>query len=104
MEGLIKDLRYSVRQFRRVPLLVCAILSTLALAIGANTLLFAIANATLFRALPYVDPSRLLSPSVVQKGRDVARIDEPTARLAAAGLPVFDSFGLYNSAAATLLG
>lgn len=104
MEGFFNDLRYSVRQFRRMPLLVCAILATLALAIGANTLLFAIANATLFRALPYPDPSRLISPSIVQKGRDIARIDEPTARFAAAGLPVFESFGLYNSAAATLLG
>ena len=104
MEGFFNDLRYSVRQFRRMPLLVCAILATLALAIGANTLLFAIANATLFRALPYPDPSRLISPSIVQKGRDVARIDEPTARFAAAGLPVFEAFGLYNSAAATLLG
>ena len=104
MEGLFNDLRYSVRQFRRVPMLVAAILTTLALAIGANTLLFAIAHAALFRALPYPDASRLVAPSVLQKGRDVERMDEPTARLAEAGLPVFESFALYNSAAATLLG
>ena len=104
MEGLISDLRYSLRQFRRAPLLVAAILATLALAIGANTLLFAIANAALFRALPYDEASRLVAPSVVQKGRDVARMDEATARIAEAGLPVFDSFALYNSAAATLVG
>ena len=104
MDGLFKDLRYSVRQCRRTPLLVTAILATLALAIGANTLLFAIANAALFRSLPYQDASRLVSPSVVQKGRDVERVDEPTARLAEAGLPAFESFALYNSAAGTLLG
>lgn len=104
MEATLSDLRYSVRQFRCAPLLVGAILSTLALAIGANTLLFAIANAALFRALPYPDSSRLVSPSVVQKGRDVGRIDEPRARFAEAGLPAFQSFALYNSAAATLLG
>ena len=104
MDGLFKDLTYSVRQFRRTPLLVVVILATLALAIGANTLLFAIANAALFRSLPYQDASRLVSPSVVQKGRDVERMDEPTARLAEAGLPAFESFALYNSVGATLLG
>ena len=104
MEALLSDLMYGVRQFRRVPLLVGAILATLAVTIGANTLLFTIANAALFRALPYPGANRLVSPSVVQKERDVGRMDEPTARLAAAGLPVFESFALYNSAGATFLG
>ncbi len=104
MEGFVSDLRYGVRQFRRQPLLVTAILATLALAIGANTLLFTVANAALFRALPYPDSSRLVVPSIIQKGRDVERIDEPTARLAAEGLPAFESFALYNAAGATLLG
>jgi predicted permease len=104
MDALLGDLAHGLRQFRRVPLLVGAILATLALTIGANTLLFTIANAALFRALPYPDASRLVSPTVVQKGRDTERIDEPTARLAAAGLPPFESFALYNSAAATFVG
>jgi len=104
MEALFSDLAYGVRQFRRVPLLVGSILATLALTIGANTVLFTLANAALFRALPYPDATRLVSPSVVQKERDTERMDEPTARLAAAGLPAFESFGLYNSAAATFLG
>ncbi len=104
MEALFSDLAYGVRQFRRVPLLVGAILATLAVTIGANTLLFTIAHAALFRALPYPDASRLVSPSVVQKERDVGRMDEPTARLAAAGLPAFESFALYNSTGATFLG
>jgi putative ABC transport system permease protein len=103
MEGLFSDLVYGVRQFRRVPLLVGAILATLAVTIGANTLLFTIANAALFRALPYPDASRLVSPSVLQKGRDVERMDEPTARLAA-GLPTFESFASYDSVAATFIG
>jgi putative ABC transport system permease protein len=104
MDGLLNDLRHSLRQFGRAPLLLAAILATLALAIGANTLLFAVANAAFFRALPYAEASRLVAPSVVQKGRNVERMDEPTARLAEAGLPAFDSFALHNSLAATLLG
>jgi predicted permease len=103
MEALFSDLEYGVRQFRRVPLLVGAVIATLAVTIGANTLLFTIASATLFRALTYPDAAHLVSPSVVQKERDTGRMDEPTARLAAAGLPAFESFALHNSAAATFL-
>ncbi len=104
MDALFSDLAYAVRQFRRIPLLVGAILATLAVTIGANTLLFTIAHAALFRALPFPDASRLVSPSVVQKERDTERMDEPTARLAAAGLPAFESFALYSSAGTTFLG
>lgn len=104
MEAVLADLVYAVRQFRRVPLLVGTVLATLAVTIGANTLLFTIANAALFRALPYPEAARLVSPSVVQKDRDVERMDEPTARLAAAGLPVFESFAMYTSTGATFVG
>ena len=103
METLLRDLSHSVRQFSRAPLFVGTIVTTLALAIGANTLLFAVANAAFFRALPYPEASRLVSPSNVQKGRDVGRIDEPTARLAEAASPAFQSFALYNAVAATFL-
>jgi putative ABC transport system permease protein len=105
MDALLWDIKYSVRQLRRLPLFVGAVVATLALAVGANTLLFAIANAAIFRALPYPDGARIVSPSVVQKGRDVGRMDEPTSRLAAAAsLPVFESFALYNSVGAIIVG
>jgi putative ABC transport system permease protein len=105
MDALLWDIRYSLRQFRRLPLFVGAVVATLALAVGANTLLFAIANGAIFRALPYPDGARIVSLSVAQKGRDVGRIDEPTTRLAAAArLPVFESLALYNSSAATIVG
>jgi len=105
MEALFSDLRYSVRQFRRVPLLVGAIVTTLALAVGANTLLFAIASAAFFRALPFHEPSRLVSPSMAQKGQDMGRMDETTVRLAAeTGLPPLEGLAHYNSAGATLVG
>lgn len=103
MQAIFQELTCSVRQWRRVPLPIAAMLLTLALAIGANTLLFAIANVTFLRALPYPDSSQLVVPSVVQNGRDVGRMDESTARLAEGGLPVFESFALYNSTAVTLV-
>ena len=103
MERLLYDLRYAVRQLWRAPMFTVAVVATVALAVGANTLLFAIANATIFRSLPYPDSSRIVSMSVAQKGTDVGRFDEPTARLAvAASLPAFESLGLYNTVGATV--
>jgi putative ABC transport system permease protein len=105
MEALLQDVKYSFRQFRRVPLFVAGVITTLALVVGANTLLFAIANAVFVRALPFAEPSRLVSISIAQKARDVGRMDEPTARLAAGAiLPSFESLGMYNTAGATLVG
>lgn len=105
MEALLYDLKYSLRQFRRAPLFVVTVGTTLALAIGANTLLFGIANAALFRGLPYPDSSRLVSMTLARKGTDIGRMDEKTAYLAiAANLPAFDSLAAYNSASATLVG
>ena len=60
MDALLWDVKYCLRQFRRLPLFVGAVVATLALAIGSNTLLFAIANAAIFRALPYPDSGRLV--------------------------------------------
>lgn len=103
MQDVFHDLKCSVRQWRRVPVLVAGVLGTLALAIGASTLLVAIANATFFRSLPYPNASRLVAPSVQQKDRDIGRMDEPTSRLAERGLAAFESFALYNPDAATLV-
>ena len=105
MEGLLYDVRYSLRQLWRAPMFTVAVVATVALAVGANTLLFAIANASIFRPLPYPDSGRIVSMSIAQKGTDVGRFDEPTALLAAAAkLPAFESLAMHNMAGATVTG
>ena len=54
------DCRIAFRQFRRQPGFVFAVISTLALAIGANIAVFAVVNAVLLRALPFSAPERLV--------------------------------------------
>src|SRR6476661_73192 len=59
LEAILRDLRYAFRQLRRNPGFTVTVLLTLGLAIGANTAVFSMVNALLFRPLPYPQPERL---------------------------------------------
>ena len=59
MSGLVQDLRQAVRQLRRSPAFAALAIITLALAIGANTAMFTVAEDILLRPLPYADAGRL---------------------------------------------
>jgi predicted permease len=54
-----RDIRLGVRTLRRTPVYTAVAVLTLALAIGANTVLFGIANPLLIRALPIKDEQTL---------------------------------------------
>jgi putative ABC transport system permease protein len=60
LTGLRQDLRFALRSLRRNPGYALAILSTLALGIGANTAVFSLVNGVLIRPLPYADGGRLI--------------------------------------------
>ncbi len=59
MSGFVQDLRQAVRQLRRSPGFAALAIITLALAIGANTAMFTVAEDILLRPLPYADAGRL---------------------------------------------
>ena len=59
MEKLFQDLKYGFRSLRTKPGLSLIALLTLALGIGANTALFSILYATLWKPLPFHDADRL---------------------------------------------
>ncbi len=58
-DALGRDLRTAVRLLLRSPGFTVTALVTLALVIGANTAVFSLADAILFKPLPYPQPNRL---------------------------------------------
>jgi predicted permease len=60
LESLIQDLKYAGRMLRRSPAFTITALSSLALGIGANSAIFAFANAALWRPLPVAHPESLV--------------------------------------------
>jgi putative ABC transport system permease protein len=60
-DNAMRDLRYSIRALRSNPMFTLIAISSLALGIGANTLMFSVVESILLRPLPYRQPSRLLS-------------------------------------------
>jgi len=59
IRDVLQDVKYAIRSFARRPLFTGVILLTLALGIGSNVAIFSVANAVLFRDLPFRDPDEL---------------------------------------------
>ena len=60
MPRLFADLRYSTRALARTPAFAVVAVLTLAIGIGANTAIFSVARAVLWRPMPYPQPDRLV--------------------------------------------
>jgi predicted permease len=60
LESLLADIRFAVRWLRRSPAFTLVAVASLAIGIGFNTALFAVADALLFKPLPVAAPERLV--------------------------------------------
>jgi predicted permease len=61
LDSVARDLRFTIRAFRRRPGFVVIALVTLALGIGTTTAMFTVVDGVLLRSLPYPDPQQLVT-------------------------------------------
>ena len=65
LEDLTQDVRHAARTFRRTPAFTATVISTLALGIGATTVIFSVADNVVLRSLPYRNADRLVGVQVL---------------------------------------
>src|SRR5688572_20906724 len=60
LQDIRQDIRQAVKGWRLNPILPVAAILTIALGVAANTAVFSVAFAVIFRPLPYPAPDRLV--------------------------------------------
>src|SRR5689334_21672318 len=68
---MLSDFFYAFRTLRKSPIFTITVVVTIALAIGASTAIFSVANGVLLRKLPYKDPERLVITANDLQARNV---------------------------------
>ncbi len=93
-DEMFQDLRFGVRMLAKNPGFTLVVAITLALGIGANTAIFGLADAALFRPLPVVEaPDRLV---MVTRGADAwATISYPDFKVLRERNEVLSDLALY---------
>ena len=101
---LRQDLRYTGRMVRRSPGFAITDALIVALGIGATTAAFSVTDFVLFRPLPFPEPGRLVKLWERTAGYGHMELSAANYRDWKQGSTVFESLGLYHSAAGNLVG
>ena len=97
LESLSQDIGYSLRTLRKTPAFTAVVVLSLALGIGANTAIFTLMDAVLWRMLPVKDPEKLMSVGLEQEGRFSPGFNYDRFKLLRDNSPVADIGGFATA-------
>lgn len=103
LTGLLRDLAYAGRSLLRQPTFALAAVVTLALGIGAPVSIFSVADAVLFRPLPYPAAEDLVAIGMAYGGR-VSGMSAPNVRDIEASAQSFASISMSRVGTLDLSG
>ena len=91
------DLRFAIRTLAKTPGFTAVAIAALALGIGANATVFSLANAVMFKTLPFAHSERILyiASRDLKTGRDTGDVSYPDYRDFRAQVKSFDGLGAF---------
>jgi putative ABC transport system permease protein len=104
LDLLRQDLSYTGRMVRRSPGFAVTAAIIVSLGIGATTAAFSVTDFVLLRPLPFPEPDRLVKLWERTPGYGHMELSAANYRDWKQGSTVFESLGLYHSAASNLVG
>lgn len=106
LDSAMADIRYTLRGFRKQPAFASIAISTLAVAIGGGTAILTLADAVLFRPLPYPDPAELTLVFEGNMQRELVRADTApgTYRALRDSMRTLRGLALYQPSETNLTG
>jgi putative ABC transport system permease protein len=101
-----QDVRYAFRALRHTPVFTSVAVSALAFGLGAAVITFGVADAFLFKPLPFADPGRLVHVWAAEpaRGLETMRVSLQEFEAWAARSDVFDGAALFNYTSVELTG
>jgi putative ABC transport system permease protein len=102
LEDLARDVRLAARQLRAAPGFALVSILTLALGVGATTVVFSVTNTVLLRPLPVPEPERVVGISREWAGGEVDAVPAAAFLDLAAQARSFDALGGYYSSSFNL--
>ncbi len=75
VDGILQDLRYTLRRLRAAPGFTLVSIGTLALGLGATSAIFSVINGVLLKPLPYVHPEQLVAVWMTAPGVKITHLN-----------------------------
>jgi putative ABC transport system permease protein len=104
MQRLWQDVHFAIRSLRRAAGLTAIAVATLAIGIGANSVVFSLVNTVLLRPLPFADPDRLVFLFERDRGTDHGNVSAHEFVAWRRDAHSFDGMAMFTYAGFTLTG